>query len=69
MEQAQRHEAQMREYVRSVASPASTADELGKLADLQQRGVLTDAEYEQAKARLFGEPPGSTTLAGPPRRA
>lgn len=69
MEQAQRHEAQMREYVRSVASPATTADELGKLADLQQRGLLTDAEYEQAKARLFGEPPASTTLAGPPRRA
>jgi hypothetical protein len=56
---AQRHEAQMRQYVREIAGEAapratSSADELAKLADLRQRGVLTDREYERAKASLLG---------------
>jgi hypothetical protein len=33
--------------------PSSTADELEHLADLHQRGVLTDAEFETAKAKLL----------------
>ena len=56
---AQRHEAQFRQYVREAAAetPAratSGADELAKLADLRQRGVLTDREYERAKGSLLG---------------
>ncbi|GAA2394955.1 SHOCT domain-containing protein [Dactylosporangium salmoneum] len=57
-EYAQRREAQFRDYVREQArdtTPASsTADEVAKLADLKERGVLTEAEYTRAKAALLG---------------
>ncbi|WGL52383.1 SHOCT domain-containing protein [Nocardioides sp. BP30] len=44
----------MRAYVRSAAgTSASTADELSKLADLRERGVLTDAEYDAQKTKLL----------------
>jgi ABC-type transport system involved in cytochrome bd biosynthesis fused ATPase/permease subunit len=39
-------------YVRDTAG-ASPADELHKLSDLKQRGDLSDAEFEQAKAKLL----------------
>jgi len=32
----------------------SIGDELGKLGELHQRGVLTDDEFARAKARLIG---------------
>jgi hypothetical protein len=32
---------------------ASVADQLTKLADLKDRGVLTDAEFEAQKAKLL----------------
>ena len=35
------------------APPASKADELAKLADLRDRGVLTDAEFAEQKAALL----------------
>jgi hypothetical protein len=40
------------------APPAteSTADQLTKLNELRLKGVLTDAEFEAAKARLLGTP-------------
>ncbi|MET7418892.1 SHOCT domain-containing protein [Dactylosporangium sp. NPDC005555] len=62
-QRAQRQEAQFRQYVREAAGEAaprtgsstwSGADELAKLADLRQRGVLTDGEYARAKASLLG---------------
>ena len=37
----------------SLPTP-STADELAKLADLRDRGVLTDAEFAKLKAELIG---------------
>ncbi|MFC5003015.1 SHOCT domain-containing protein [Dactylosporangium cerinum] len=48
-------DAEVREYVRSAAGTPtpSPADELGKLADLQRRGILTDAEYARAKSALL----------------
>jgi divalent metal cation (Fe/Co/Zn/Cd) transporter len=39
------------EYVRSAA--ATPADELAKLHDLRVKGVLSEAEYEGAKAKLL----------------
>jgi Short C-terminal domain len=39
-------------YVKDVASTGS-ADELAKLADLKERGVISDAEFEQQKAKLL----------------
>ncbi len=48
-------DAQLRDYVKNVAdSPGSGgADEITRLADLRSQGVLTDAEFEQAKAKAL----------------
>lgn len=54
VQQAEDADQRMRAYVRSAAgTSASSADELAKLADLRERGVLTDAEYEAQKARVL----------------
>lgn len=43
-----------RAYIRDAAgTSASTADELEKLANLKQAGVITDAEFASQKARLL----------------
>src|SRR3954449_1288620 len=41
MQQAQAQDAQMREYVQSVAAPSSTADEIQRLHELQKSGAIT----------------------------
>jgi hypothetical protein len=41
-----------RQYVRRAA--ASPADDLAKLADLRDRGVLTEEEFQSAKAKALG---------------
>jgi hypothetical protein len=46
----QRH---MDEYVRETAASGSPVDELAKLSDLKDKGAISDAEYEQAKAKLL----------------
>ena len=50
----QQSEAATQDYIRSVAGAASPADELTKLAELHSKGVLTDAEFAQQKAKLLG---------------
>ncbi len=40
-------------HVREVAS-TSPVEELAKLADLHEKGVLTDAEFQAQKAKLLG---------------
>ncbi len=52
MEMIEKAGHQQREYIQSVAS-VSTADELTKLADLKEKGVITDAEFEAQKAKLL----------------
>jgi uncharacterized membrane protein YcjF (UPF0283 family) len=52
MKQAQAQDAAARQYIQEVAAP-STADELAKLKGLHDSGVLTDAEFEQQKAKLL----------------
>jgi hypothetical protein len=54
-EQAHRHEERSRQYIQEVAAagPVSTADELTKLADLHDRGALSDGDYEQAKTKVL----------------
>jgi ABC-type multidrug transport system fused ATPase/permease subunit len=45
---------EMRSYIRSAAeTPASTAEELSKLASLRDQGVLTQAEFDTQKAKLL----------------
>ena len=41
-------------YVKQAAGSGSTADDLAKLADLKQQGVISDAEFEAQKAKLLG---------------
>lgn len=51
---AQASEAAFQDYVRQTASSsASTADELAKLAQLRDSGVLTADEFEAQKATLL----------------
>ena len=58
---AERHGAQalqaqdaQREYVRDAAHGISTADELQKLKDLSDQGVITEDEFIAQKAKLLG---------------
>jgi hypothetical protein len=52
---AQAQEAAVRDYVQNVAgSGGSAADEIARLADLRDRGVISDAEFQQAKAKAIG---------------
>ena len=39
--------------MRTQAQAGSPADELHKLQDLREKGALSDAEFEQAKAKLL----------------
>jgi hypothetical protein len=57
VEAAQAQDKAFREYVRSAADSGngqSAADELNRLADLKQRGVISDAEFDRLKARTVG---------------
>jgi membrane protease subunit (stomatin/prohibitin family) len=53
--QAQQQDAEARQYIQQAAaeSPASTADQLAKLADLRDRHVITDAEFDREKAKVL----------------
>ena len=54
LDEAQARNDAFQAYVRDAAgSSAGTADELTKLADARDRGLLTDAEFEQQKAKLL----------------
>jgi hypothetical protein len=53
-QQAARQDEAFRSYVQETAgSPPSSADQLGKLADLKQRGVITDDEFNREKAKVL----------------
>jgi hypothetical protein len=56
MEDAQAQEAAMRQYVQNVAGSGGggTVDEISRLADLRDRGVLSEEEFQQAKAKALG---------------
>jgi ABC-type multidrug transport system fused ATPase/permease subunit len=53
--QAQQQDQDFRQYVQQAAggSPASTADQLAKLADLRDRGVISAEEFEREKAKVL----------------
>jgi ABC-type multidrug transport system fused ATPase/permease subunit len=55
VQQAQRQDDEMRRYVQEAAasSPASTADQLAKLADLRDRNVISAEEFEREKAKVL----------------
>jgi hypothetical protein len=52
--QAAKQDEAFRSYVQEAAgSPPSSADQLAKLADLRQRGVITSEEFEQEKTKVL----------------
>ena len=50
---AQAQERQFRSYVQEAAGSDSPADQLAKLADLRDRGVITAEEFEREKAKIL----------------
>lgn len=46
-------EQDFRGYVQDVAGGSSASDQLVKLADLRDRGVLTEAEFQAEKAKIL----------------
>src|SRR3954453_6740010 len=55
---AQRSQEAFGQYVREPAGAStSTADELSKLAELRDRGTISDEEFQHAKAKLLGRQP------------
>ena len=53
-QQAAQQEEALRSYVQEAAgSSPSSADQLAKLADLRQRGVITSDEFEQEKSKVL----------------
>ncbi len=54
-QQAQQQDAEFRSYVQQTAadSPANTPDQLAKLADLRDRGVISADEFERQKAKAL----------------
>jgi len=53
VQDAQQQEQQFRSYVQETAGSATTADQLAKLADLRDRGVISPEEFEREKAKVL----------------
>ena len=54
VEAAQAQDAAARQYIQQAAgTAASPADELARLADLKERGVIDDAEFQKLKAKAL----------------
>jgi hypothetical protein len=52
-QRAAQQEQDFRGYVQEAAAGSSSADQLSKLADLKEQGVLTDTEFEAEKAKIL----------------
>jgi hypothetical protein len=53
-QEAQAQQQQFRAYVQETAAQSSSpADQLGKLAELRDQGVITQAEFDQQKAKVL----------------
>jgi hypothetical protein len=53
MAEAQARETAFQSYVRETAGSGGSVDQLAKLADLRDRGVISEAEFQQQKAKLL----------------
>ena len=51
--QAQHSQQEFRSYIQETASTATPADQLAKLADLRDRGVITAEEFDREKAKIL----------------
>ena len=52
-QQARQQDREFRAYVQQAAGSQSTADQLTKLADLRDRGVISAEEFEREKAKIL----------------
>ena len=52
-QQAQQEQSAFDDYVRQTAGGSPT-DQLAKLSDLKDKGVITQAEFDSQKAKLLG---------------
>ena len=59
VQDARHQDAEFRQYVQQAAGSGSTADQLTKLADLRDRGVITPEEFEREKAKVLGSTPSA----------
>ena len=50
---ARQQDAEFRSYVQDAAGSPSSADQLAKLADLRDRGVITAEEFDREKAKIL----------------
>ena len=53
VQQAQQQDQEVRRYIQQAANEPNTADQLAKLADLRDRGVITADEFEREKAKVL----------------
>ena len=53
VKEAQQQDQEARRYIQEAAGTPSTADQLAKLADLRDRGVITAEEFEREKAKIL----------------
>src|SRR5690348_8796651 len=49
---AQAQQAAAQQYIQQAAAPVSSADELARLAGLRDQGVLSEDEFQSAKAKV-----------------
>ena len=62
MNEAKRQDAEFRSYVRSAAGSdgQGTANEITQLAELRDKGVISEAEFQQAKAKALNPASGQS---------
>jgi membrane protein implicated in regulation of membrane protease activity len=53
VQQVQQQDREARQYIQEAASSGTPADQLTKLADLRDRGVITAGEFEREKAKIL----------------
>ena len=53
IEHAQAHDQAFRSYVQDTASESGSADQIAKLADLRDRGVITEDDFQQGKTQVL----------------
>ena len=53
VQQVQQQDQEARQYIQEAAGSGTPADQLTKLADLRDRGVITADEFEREKAKIL----------------
>ena len=53
VQEAQQQDEAARRYIQQAAGSRNSADQLAKLADLRDRGVITAQEFDREKAKIL----------------